>query len=97
MEASALRKGFCQDLNWLYIIAIIFCLPCTSASAPFLTAFVSQPPPGKGVYGTAKCESLESSMREKKHCYVMFFVGKTRLDEAGTEALALKIILGNIS
>lgn len=66
MDASALRKGFCQDLNWFYIIAIIFCLPGTFASACFLIAFVSQPPPGKGVYGIAKYESLDSSMRENK-------------------------------
>lgn len=73
MDALALRKGFCQVINWFYIIAAIFCLLSTFATASFLIAFISQPLPGKGVYGIAKHENLDSSMRKKKkHCYIMF-------------------------
>lgn len=87
MDALALRKGFCQVINWFYIIAAIFCLLSTFAAASFLIAFISQPLPGKGVYRIAKHENLDSSMREKKTLLCYVFVGKTKLDEAGTEVL----------
>lgn len=95
MDVSAPRKGFCLDINLFYIFAAIFLPLNYFCTCFFLIAFISQLPPGKGVHGRAKSGSLDSLRREKKLlCQV--FVGKTRLDEAWTETLALKIVLGNI-
>lgn len=87
MDASALRKGFCQAINWFYIIVTIFCLPTTFVPASFFIAFIFQPPPGEGIYGIVKHESLVSSMREKKHCYVMVLWAKQDWMKQGQKPL----------
>lgn len=96
MDVSAPRKGFCLDINLFYIISAIF-LPlhhlytCFFPHCLYLLASTWE----RCTWNSQIWKSGECKKRKKTLlCYV--FVGKMKLYEAWTEALALKITLGNI-